>query len=64
MLQSIKTMNKIYETGDKPVLVECSDLNDYVCKHNRGQSVSYKLFAEWIVHSFLAHLEVIVAKKK
>ncbi|MBU3658697.1 MAG: hypothetical protein FGM14_02405 [Flavobacteriales bacterium] len=64
MLYSIKTINKIYETGDKPVLVECSDLNNYVCKHNRGQPIAYKLFAEWIAHCFLADLGVSVSRKE
>jgi len=44
MPHSIKTINKIYETCDKPVLVECSDLNDYIFKNNRGQSALNKLF--------------------
>lgn len=34
MLHSIQNIEKVFDTGDKPVLVECGDLNAYVCKHN------------------------------
>lgn len=64
MLHSIQTIKHVYTTGDLPVLVECVDLNDYVCKHNRGQIVSYKLFAEWMCHALLADLGVVVPKKE
>lgn len=37
MLTIRKTIHeaiKIYETGARPILVTCDDLNDWVCKHN------------------------------
>ena len=46
VIQSVQVIQKVYDTGDNPVLVECNDLNSYVCKHNRGQKVATKLFAE------------------
>lgn len=63
MLFSIQKIKVVYNTGDLPVLVECNDLNDYVCKHNRGQRAAYKLFAEWISHALLQDLGVRVAPK-
>ncbi len=64
MLYSIQEIKQIYSTGDNPVLVECNDLRDYVCKHNRGALPAYKLFAEWLVHSFLEELNIRVATKQ
>ena len=34
-LQSIEQVEIVYDTGDKPVLVHCDDMNFYVCKYNR-----------------------------
>lgn len=64
MLHSIQKIKKVYNTGDKPVLVECNDLNNYVCKHNGGQSKAYKLFAEWICHCLLEELSVALPTKE
>lgn len=63
MLHSIQHITKVYDTGDNPVLVECNDLKDYVCKHNAGQSVAKKLFAELLCHGLLDGLGVKVAPK-
>ena len=63
MLHSIQRIQKVYDTGDKPVLVECNDLNAYVCKHNRGQNPATKLFAEWISYALLKELGVALAPK-
>lgn len=43
-LKSIQTADRLYNTGDRPVLVMCSDMQDYVCfdktccgsKHSRN----------------------------
>lgn len=64
MLQTIQPILHIYETGDNPVLVECNDLNSYVCKHNRGQTPAKKLFAEWMSHALLEGMGVVVAPKE
>ncbi len=42
---------KVFDTGNKPLLVTCNDLNDYVCKHNYPSSTSP--FNEYIASSFL-----------
>lgn len=63
MLHSIQNILKVYDTGDKPVLVRCNDLNDYVCKHNYGQKIAYKLFIEWIGHAFMKEFGVSVASR-
>jgi hypothetical protein len=57
-LKSISPISRVYETGDKPVLVQCEDLNDYVCKHNQGQSPCKKLIAEYLAYCFLDKLDV------
>lgn len=63
MLYSIQNIKLVYDTGDNPVLVECNDLIDYICKHNRGQKQAYKLFSEWMSHAFLEAMEVAVPTK-
>lgn len=57
-LKSISPISRVYDTGEKPVLVKCEDMNDYVCKHNQGQSPCKKLFAEYLAYCFLDRLEV------
>jgi hypothetical protein len=57
-LKSISNISVVYDTGDKPVLVECEDLNDYVCKHNQGQSPCKKLFAEYLAYRLLDKMKV------
>src|SRR5574344_376980 len=47
-LDSIKVIEKQYETGDMPVLVVCSDKNAYICKYMRTVAVSYKLTNELV----------------
>ena len=63
MLHSIQHIQKVFDTGDNPVLVECNDLNYYVCKHNNGRTPAKKLFAEWMSHALLQGMEVAVAPK-
>lgn len=60
-LHSIKQISKVYDTGDKPVLVQCNDLNEYVCKHGKGNNICYNLFTEYIAYRFLAILDVKLA---
>lgn len=57
-LKTISPIHRIYDTGDKPVLVECEDLNDYVCKHNQGLVPCKKLFAEYLAYRLFDQLEV------
>ncbi|MEY3425318.1 MAG: hypothetical protein RL679_676 [Bacteroidota bacterium] len=64
MLHSIQKIKYVYKTGQSPVLVECNNLKDYVCKHNGGQLPAYSLFAEWMCHSLLEDLGVAVAPKE
>lgn len=62
MLQSIQKIHKVYQTGQKPVLVTCSDLEDYVCKHNLGHFPCKTLFAEYLTHHLLEALDVQLSK--
>lgn len=57
-LHSIKEIIQVYDTGDKPVLVQCNDLNDYVCKHSKGHPSCRSLFAEYLAYHFLEMLGV------
>ena len=52
-LDSIKTVDRRYHTGEEPVLVECSDRNAYVCKYSRYSGSASKLVCE-LVGSMLA----------
>lgn len=52
-LQSIEQVEIVFDTGDKPVLVHCDDMNFYVCKYNRTTGSANLLFREFICASFL-----------
>lgn len=45
---SIKSIKKHFNTGEEPVLVKCSDLNEYICKYMRSSATPYKLVCEII----------------
>lgn len=53
MLVSIKDIQKQYETGETPVLVMCSDKNEYICKYMRSLSSAYKLVCEFVGAHFV-----------
>jgi hypothetical protein len=57
-LYSIKKVIKVYDTGDRPVLVQCDDLNDYVCKHGKGHKSCKNLFAEHLAYHCLQAFEI------
>ena len=43
---------KIYQTGDRPVLILCSDGYHYICKYKQPGCAAYKLVSELIGDSF------------
>lgn len=45
---SIEDIKMQYCTGEQPVLVLCSDLNEYICKYMRSSATPYKLLCEII----------------
>lgn len=45
-LHSIKSIDKIYNTGEEPVLVACNDHNSYICKYSRYSGSANKLVCE------------------
>ncbi len=48
-IHSIQEISKQYTTGDLPVLVLCSDTQQYICKYMRANStIAYKLACEFI----------------
>lgn len=47
-LKSINKVNLTYPTGEEPLLVECDDLNNYVCKYRRSTASGYKLVGELV----------------
>jgi hypothetical protein len=51
-LSSIEAVEKVFETGCRPLLVHASDLNFYVCKYHTSGSSADKLFREYIASSF------------
>jgi hypothetical protein len=51
-LNSIEAVEKVYDTGCKPLLVHASDLNFYVCKYHMSGIFADKLFREYIAASF------------
>lgn len=48
LLESVKVIEQQYPTGERPVLVMCSDKNAYICKYMRSSIASYKLACELI----------------
>jgi hypothetical protein len=59
-LISISNIKFVFDTGQKPILITCSDLEDYACKHSFGNAPSKILFVEWLAYHFLKKLEVYV----
>lgn len=53
ILSSISKIQKVFDTGQKPVLITCSNLEDYVCKHSYGYSPSKTLFIEWLAYHLM-----------
>ena len=52
-LESIQDISVMYETGDLPVLVLCSDKQQYICKYMRpNATIAYKLACELIGATF------------
>ena len=47
-LDSVKEIERLYPTGENPVLVICSDLNAYICKYMRSSLAAFKLACELI----------------
>ena len=48
-IHSIQEISKQYTTGDLPVLVLCSDTQQYICKYMRANAtIAYKLACEYI----------------
>ncbi|WP_028907611.1 HipA family kinase [Xylanibacter ruminicola] len=48
ILDSVKTIEYQYSTGETPVLVMCSDKNAYICKYVRSRESALKLVCELI----------------
>ncbi|MBQ7689969.1 MAG: hypothetical protein IJT30_02100, partial [Muribaculaceae bacterium] len=46
VVYSLKPIEYQYQTGEKPVLVVCSDKHSYICKYMRSALASYKLASE------------------
>jgi hypothetical protein len=51
-LQSIQTANRQYTTLERPVLILCNDMQEYVCKHVLSVD-GLNLFCEYVAASFL-----------
>lgn len=48
LLESVKSIERQYRTGEEPVLVMCSDKNAYICKYMRSSSAAYKMVCEFV----------------
>lgn len=48
LLDSVKSIERQYLTGEEPVLVMCSDKSAYICKYMRSSFAAYKLACELI----------------
>lgn len=48
VLESVKSIERQYRTGEEPVLVMCSDRNAYICKYMRSSSAAYKMVCEFV----------------
>lgn len=54
VLNSIKGIERQYNTGETPVLVTCSDMNSYICKYMRSSVSAYKLTSEFLGANMIA----------
>lgn len=64
-LHSIQEISKQYNTGDLPVLVLCSDTQQYICKYMRpNATISYKLACEFMGADIFAHIIKSVSPKQ
>lgn len=52
IIHSIKTVERQYSTGEEPILVLCSDRNEYICKYARTHGAAYKLVSELLGSHF------------
>lgn len=50
-IHSIAPVSKVYNTGERPILVTCSDNNDYICKYTLSSGSAFKLVCELIGNS-------------
>ena len=57
-LNSIKSIERQYETGERPVLVTCSDKNAYICKYMRSSASAYKLASEFIGANMISYWNI------
>ena len=58
MLPLLKSINRVhvrYSTGEQPLLVECDDMNNYICKYRRSTASGYKLVSELSGSIFASH---------
>jgi len=62
LLQSIEEIepHQVFNTGCKPLLVHCNDLEFYVCKYNTGHASAEKLLREYIAAAFLRTWNLLV----
>lgn len=51
-LQSIKQIEKRFNTGEEPVLVACNDHNSYICKYPRYSGSANKMVCELLGSEF------------
>lgn len=58
LLNSIKNIEKQYNTGELPVLVTCSDMNSYICKYMRSSASAYKLVSEFVGANMIARWNI------
>ncbi|MCH5233466.1 MAG: hypothetical protein J1E78_07480 [Muribaculaceae bacterium] len=57
-LHSIKDLDRYYNTGERPVIALCSDLNTYICKYKISPQPAYKLASEFIGATFAKIWEI------
>ena len=48
LINSIQTADKKFETQARPILIGCSDFNDYVCKYGSGSGNARRLLCEYL----------------
>lgn len=57
-LRSIQEIEDVFDTNDKPALVQCNDLEYYVVKHNKGRKPCHSLFAEYLAYHLLKAIDI------
>lgn len=60
ILKSIKTLDRVYDTGQHPILIMCNNFDDYVCKYPSSSEGITSLTCEYIGYMLLKEWGLLI----